>query len=472
MSWDGAIIEGAFSVDPPGRKARSPRKQFQKLLRRDLLPYQTKWLDDNSRFKIGLWARQSGKDWAASAEAVLDCMQRPGTLWAIVAAGERQALESLRKAKEWAAILHYALEGYHERRAAKGALLNSAEIVWSNKSRLIALPARPETVRGYSANLILTEFAFHENPTEIWRAIYPSISNPLRGGQKRLRIISTPNGPGDKFHELWSKSDYAKHRVTIHEAVEQGLEVDVEALRRGLGDEEGWAQEYECQFLDAGSVLLPYELIATCEDDDATEARGRGAVGALVCGIDFGRRRDRTVCWTLEKVGDVLWTREVLVLDKMSTPEQVEILRTRLARAQRACLDYTGAGVGLGDYLAQEFGPIEPAQHRFGKIELCSFTAGLKAELFSKLRIAFENRALRVPSSSEIREDLHGVQRVASRGGQVSYRAAQSEDGHSDRCTALALALRAAGEAREKAASAPVILRERLMGRAPRRHRV
>jgi hypothetical protein len=79
---------------------------------------------------------------------------------------------------------------------------------------------------------------------------------------------------------------------------------------------------------------------------------------------------------------------------------------------------------------------------------LCQFTAGLKAELFSKLRIAFENRAVRVPSSSEIREDLHGVQRVASRGGQVSYRAAQSEDGHSDRCTALALALRAAGEAR------------------------
>jgi hypothetical protein len=31
-------------------------------------------------------------------------MERPGTLWAIVAAGERQALESLRKAKEWAAI--------------------------------------------------------------------------------------------------------------------------------------------------------------------------------------------------------------------------------------------------------------------------------------------------------------------------------------------------------------------------------
>jgi phage FluMu gp28-like protein len=173
-----------------------------------------------------------------------------------------------------------------------------------------------------------------------------------------------------------------------------------------------------------------------------------------------------------EKIGDVLWTREVLVLEKMSTPEQVEILRPRLAAAQRACLDYTGAGVGLGDYLAREFGVHDPAQHRCGKIELCQFTAGLKAELFSKLRIAFENRALRVPISSEIREDLHGIQRMSSAHGQVSYRATHNADGHSDRCTALALALRAAGEGRPHPASAPVILRNRQMGRAPRRHQL
>ena len=445
---------------------------YKGMLRADLLPYQQKWVDDESRFKIGLWARQTGKDWAAAAEAVEDCYSRPGILWAIVAAGERQAIESLRKAKEWAEAIHFSLEHYYEQRADNNALLSAAEIVWENKSRLIALPARPETVRGYSANLILTEFAFHENPTEMWRAIYPTISNPLRGGPKKLRIISTPNGPGDKFHELWTKSDYARHRVTIHEAAAQGLGIDVEALRKGLGDDEGWKQEYECEFLDTGSVLLPYELIATCEDEAATEVRGPGATSTLVCGIDFGRQRDRTVCWMFEKVGDVLWTREVLALEKLSTPEQVEILRPRLAASQRACVDYTGSGVGLGDFLAKEFGLHDPAQHRCGKVELCQFTVGLKAELFSKLRMAFEQRAVRIPVSAAIREDLHGIQRMSSRQGQVSYRATHSEDGHSDRCTALALALRAAGEARPAPASAPVILRNRPMGRAPRRHKM
>lgn len=441
---------------------------------RELLEYQRAWVNDKSRFKIGLWARQTGKDMAATAEAVFHCHLHPRTTWLIVAASERQALESLEKAKDWAVAMKGTIERCSQNRTTTGAVLSSAEIVLGNHSRIIALPARPETVRGYSANVILTEFAFHDDPAAIWRALFPSVSNPLRGGPKRLRIISTPNGPGDRFHELWTKTDtkYAKHRVTIHDAVRRGLNIDVEELRSGLNDPDGWAQEYECEFLDSGGVLLPYELIETCENSGATEVRRAGPTSTLVCGIDFGRQHDRTVCWMLEKVGDVFWTREVLVLEKMGTPEQVDALRPRLAAAQRVCLDYTGAGVGLGDYLGKEFGIFDPTQHRFGKVEMCSFTASLKAELFSKLRMAFENRKVRIPAQPEIREDLHGVRRHVSVNGQISYRATHNADGHSDRCTALALALRAAGEARAQAASKPVILRGRVLGRAPRRHLV
>src|SRR5688500_13186203 len=171
-----------------------------------LLPYQTAFAANTSRFKIGLWARQTGKNHTATAEAVLDCSHNPGTTWIIVAAGERQALESLAKAKDWASSIKLHIDEYNE---APGnvpysvARTASTEIKWSNGSRLIALPANAPTIRGYSANLILTEFAFHENPDAIWRAIYPTISNPLRGGLKKLRIISTPNGLNNRFAQLW-----------------------------------------------------------------------------------------------------------------------------------------------------------------------------------------------------------------------------------------------------------------------------
>ncbi len=160
-------------------------------------------------------------------------------------------------------------------------------------------------------------------------------------------------------------------------------------------------------------------------------------------GIDFGRRRDLTVAWTLRQLGDVQQTVEVLEMDRTSTPEQIERLRPRLRQARRVCLDYTGPGIGLGDFLAKEFAEWNPARHQFGKIELCHFSNPLKLEIFSKLRMAFEQRGLRVPVSRVIREDLHSLNRVSTPSGQVTYRAPYSPDGHADRCTALALAMRA-----------------------------
>src|SRR6476469_87240 len=80
----------------------------------ELLPYQSAFAANNSRFKIGLWARQTGKDHTATAEAVIDCLQHPGTNWIIVAASERQAIESLSKAKDWAAILQLDIDNYEE----------------------------------------------------------------------------------------------------------------------------------------------------------------------------------------------------------------------------------------------------------------------------------------------------------------------------------------------------------------------
>lgn len=428
-----------------------------------LLPYQRTWLRGYDRFKIGLWARQTGKDFAATAEAVHRCWKKDQQTWLIVAAGERQALESLEKAKAWAKLMQFQIEAERFQRPARGAMLEAAEVQFVNGSRIMALPARPQTVRGYSGNVILTEFAFHDDPQGIWRAVYPTISNPLRTGEKMLRIITTPNGLGNLFHELWTKgADFVKSKVTIHDAVNEGLKIDVEALRRGLNDPEGWAQEYECEFLDGGSVLLPYDLIESCE----TSEEAPNDSSELYAGIDFGRKRDRTVCWILQRSGDVLWTREVLVLEKMGTPRQIEALRPRLKEVRRAAVDYTGAGIGLGDHLAQEFGAYEPGAHQFGKIDLCQISASVNCELYSKLRMAFERRAVRIPSEQAVREDLHGVRRNVTASGTISYRASHNEDGHSDRCSALALALRAAGEARPAVASVAVASREGMNRRA------
>lgn len=457
----------------PGTPSQKPTKGAKKVSPLDLLlPYQARWVSDAARFKVGVWSRQTGKSFSTACESVTDSLTDPGTKWVCLSAGERQALEWLEKTKEWSQAYRMAIEDYAEDRAAGEALLKQAEIRFANGSRIIAIPANPSTARGYSANVILDEFAYHEDPDKIWAAMFPSLTNPLAGTfmdrvralyagesldirrEMKIRVVSTFNGRDNKFYQLWEKrkeNGYSGHLVDIHSAKADGLPVDVEKLKAGLDDADTWAQEYECQPTDTSNVLLPYDLIALAESADATESVGPDffevkAGNPVYCGIDFGRTSDPTVCWSVELVGGVLWTREVLVLKNMSTPDQNAILSSRIRRSTRTCVDYTGPGIGFGDYAAKEFQAYKPEGHKFGKVELCTFTAKLKREMFPRLRRRFEApTTVRVPISRAVREDLHAMQQVVMN-GEYNYWAPRTKEGHSDRCTALALANRAAGD--------------------------
>lgn len=422
-----------------------------------LLPYQRRFYDDKARFKCGLWSRQIGKDFTTSAECVADCLTRERTSWMVAAPSERQSFETLEKCKEWAEGFKLAVADEITERDSPQALLKSGTIVFSNGSRIMAVPGRPDTVRGFSANLLLTEFGFFDDPDATWKAVLPSITNPLRGGQKCVRVISTPNGKSGQGARLFKivdenllnpregrKTPWSVHKVTIEDAVREGLPVDIQELREAIDDEQAWAQEFLCEFLDTANVLLPYDLIGLAESFQASETCDLAAPGRFFVGLDFGRVNDPSIAWTLEKVGDLLITREVLVMRGLSTPQQEELLRPRIARAERVCHDYTGPGIGLGDYLVKTFGEYTPEKHDFGKVELCTFTSGFKRDIFPRLRRAFEApTALRIPQSIEIREDLHAMQQIV-RNAEYSYTAPRTAEGHSDRCTALALAVRAA----------------------------
>ena len=426
-----------------------------------LLEYQFPIFHDRSRFKFQLQSRQTGKDFTMQGEAADDCLARPGTEWMIAGPSERQALDSLDQGKTWAEAFSLVVEDYSEEREGLGGetLLKSAEITYNNGSRVRAVPGKPSTVRGRSANIGLTEFDFFENPAETWRAIVPSITNPLKGGEKKVRIVTTPNGKAGAADKIWSKDEvgktrWSKHLVTIYHAVLMGLLVDIEQLREIFDDPEGWRQEFECEFLDGSSVLLPYELIAGCESMEATESWHLGdslagnSGGPRYVGVDFGRQNDPTVIWTLQRVGGMLITREVRVLRQISSPDQQTILSPIIKDATRTSFDYTGPGIGLGDYIGEEHGVYKPEEHKFGKVDLCTFTPGLKRSIFPRLRQAFERKEVLIPISREIREDLHEMQQVTT-GGEYSYYSKRTKEGHSDRCTALALALRAAGNGKQ-----------------------
>src|SRR5689334_20150550 len=62
-----------------------------------LYPYQRRWIEDDSRFKLAVKATQIGYSYAAALEAVLDCVERE-TMWIVLSRGERQSIEFMQKA--------------------------------------------------------------------------------------------------------------------------------------------------------------------------------------------------------------------------------------------------------------------------------------------------------------------------------------------------------------------------------------
>lgn len=439
-----------------------------------LLEYQFYNFHDRARFKQCLQGRQTGKDFTGQGEIIDDCKSRK-TEWMVVAPSERQSLDSLDQGKMWAVAFDLAIEDEDVQKEGlhPESLIKSSEITLAGGSRVRAVPGRPDTVRGRSANIFLTEVDFFENALATWRALLPSITNSLRGGEKRVRLVSTPNGKGSLMEKIYKKGPgkkmaWSKHLVTIYHAVLMGMPVSVEEIREALDDEDGFNQECLCMFLDLASVLLPYDLMAPCETEEATVELNVAAIQNMehpcYLGVDIGRKHDLTVFWIKQRVAEQLITRGVIELHKTPFREQeaelFDLLRS-FPNIRRACIDSTGIGAMLAENAAADFGSY--------RVEECPFSAQFKQDIFLPLRGRFEDRTIEIPISRTIREDLHSLQKVTTSAGNIRIAATRNEDGHADRGTALALACHASDN--EEVALPPRAFGKSKRGEATRNRR-
>lgn len=408
-----------------------------------LYEYQKRWMLDESRYKIAMFCRQSGKTFTTTLEIVDDCFQTEAnggrTRWVILSRGERQAKEAINEGiKKHCKAYNLAIQEIEgEFKGASGERYNMLEFVLPGGSRITALPANPDTARGFSANVFLDEFAFHKDSREIWTALFPVISNGYK-----LRVTSTPNGKGNKFYELMTDKKIAdvwsRHVVDIYKAVEDGLPRDIAEMRKALNDEDAWSQEFELKWLDEASSWLSYDLIDGVEHDNAGIPE-KYTGGMCYVGVDIGLRSDLFVIYVLEQIGDVLWTREIIARKRIRFAEQDALLDEvfRKYKVVRCCIDQTGMGEK----------PVEDAQRRHGslRVEGVLFTVASKLMLATIGKESFEDRTLRIPlGDQELRADLHKLQKVTTSTGAPRFAAESDSAGHADRTWALFLALYAA----------------------------
>lgn len=435
------------------------------------LPYQWKWIEDRSRLKVMEKCRQIGLSWstAYAADERTAATDSKWDQW-ISSRDDLQARLVIEDCKKFAKVLQIAAQDLGERVIDEEKKYSAYVLQFANGKRIHSMSSNPDAQAGKRGGRILDEFALHPDPRKLWSIAYPGIT---WGGN--MEVISTHRGSANFFNllirearEHGNPKKISLHRVTLQDAIDQGflwklqqsLPADHEVqemdeaqyfdfIRSGCADEESFLQEYMCVPADDASAFLEYDLISGCEysakevwemdfvpSSNRWEFAGRPG-GRLFMGLDIGRRKDLTVLWVLELLGDVLYTRKVIELRNMSKPDQEKILWPWMALAERTCIDYTGLGIGWGD----------DAQANFGKyrVELVTFTPRVKEELAYPVRGRMEDKKLRIPYKPEIRADLRAVTKETTAAGNIRFTAERSENGHADRFWALGLAVHAAG---------------------------
>jgi phage FluMu gp28-like protein len=427
------------------------------------LPFQEKWIKDDSRLKAMEKSRQIGVSWSTAYKAD-ERTAMVGQRWDqwVSSRDDLQARLFIEDCKMWAGILQIAAADLGEKVIDEKTKLTAYVLEFASGKRIHSMSSNPDAQAGKRGGRILDEFALHPDPRKLWSIAYPGIT---WGGS--MELISTHRGSHNFFNQLirevrehGNPKKISLHRVTLQDALDQGFlyklqkalpddhevqDMDEAAyfdfIKSGCADEESFLQEYMCEPADDDSAFLEYDLITRCEygekevwEIDLEESKRRGA--RLFAGLDIGRKKDLTVLWVLELLGDVLYTRAVIELQNMSKPDQEKVLWPIMALMDRTCIDATGLGIGWADDAQKQFG-----QYR---VEAVTFTNRVKEELAYPVRGRMEDQKLRIPYNPKIRADLRAVTKVTTAAGNIRFTAERSENGHADRFWALGLGVHAA----------------------------
>jgi phage FluMu gp28-like protein len=451
----------------PGRAKNRPARDTL------MLPYQVKFIRDESRLILVEKSRQIGFSWATAYKLVtttsLDSTRFDD--W-VSSRDDLQARLLIEDCKNFARLLKVGVDDLGMQIVDESR--NSAFVLqYANGHRTHSLTSNPDAQAGKRGRRILDEFALHKDQRQLYAIAYPGIT---WGGS--MEMISTHRGSYSLFNELVQEVKHkgnpkkiSLHTVTLQDALDQGflyklqskLPADAEQqqmdeadyfnfIRSGCPDEETFLQEFCCIPADDNAAFLSYELITSCEYPEATRNAEFGmwksgtphsalripySTAPLFVGVDVGRDHDLTVIWVIEKLGGVNFTRQIIILKAETFDAQEHALYEILALPQvrRCCIDCTGIG--------RQFS--ERAQKRFGeyKVEAVTFTGPVKEELAYPVRAAFEDKTIRIPNDPLIRSDLRAIKKETTAAGNIRFTADRGKNGHADRFWALALALHA-----------------------------
>jgi len=217
--------------------------------------WQADLLRSDARQLIMLCSRQSGKSTVTSFLALHEALYKAPALVLLLSPSLRQSQELFRKVKDAYAALPDACPASEE---------SSLRLEFTNNSRIVSLPGKEATIRGFSgvSLLVVDEAARVEDA--LYQAVRPMLA--VSGG--RIALLSTPFGQRGFFHHEYVEggSNWKSVRVTAYECPRISREW-LEQERKQIGSY-WFAQEYECEFVETVDQVFAYADIQRALDSD------------------------------------------------------------------------------------------------------------------------------------------------------------------------------------------------------------
>lgn len=468
------------------------------------LPYQQRWFDDTSQIMIAEKSRRTGLTWAEAGRNVINAAKprrRGGCNTFYVGSKQEMALEYIaacalfaRAFNELAQADVYEQTFWDEGRREE--IL--AYMIRFPKSgfKIQALSSRPSNLRGLQGDVVIDEAAFHESLEELLKA---ALALTMWGN--KVRLISTHNGVDNAFNSYIQdaregRKDYSVHRITLDDAIAQGLYRRIcyvtgqdwspeaeqqwrDKLYKNAPNIESADEEYGCVPKKSGGAYLSRVLIeqamvddhsiriyryeapegfeqwtpamreaevqAWCEENLAPELARLSPRNRHTFGEDFARRGDLSVFTPLQI--DPLLRKRVpfeVELRNLTYEAQRQIMFyicDRLPRLSGLAFDATGNGGYLAEQAALRYGTGLVDQVQLSLAWYALWMPKLKGELEAfNLQLARHQTRLDDLLSIKVEKGVPVIDKGRTKDLQSSDSKAKR---HGDSAVSLVMAIRA-----------------------------
>jgi hypothetical protein len=321
--------------------------------------WQAKVLQSSADRLLMLAGRQCGKSCAAALLALHTALFEPGSLVALVSPSQRQSGELFRS---------HCMAYYRKiPNPVPLTSLTQLSAEFANGSRIVSLPADPDTIRGLSnvAMIIIDEAA--RTGDDLFAAVTPMLSV----SHGRLITLTTPAGKRGWLYKAWMSSDqgWEKHKTTAYDCP-RTTKAFLDNERKSMG-EVFFGQEYLVEFTANVHAEFTWQEIQDALTEDveplfrllgsASEPRSTNRTDAsprtLISAVDFGTMQDHSaliVCEVTEdQVYKVRWIQQWPIgINYVDVEEDLcRLWRRPPLAGTTLALDVTGVGVPAWHHL-------------------------------------------------------------------------------------------------------------------------